>query len=77
MILCPLCNPGGGGEVLRVRILKLNMELWLCDECDALWLDEADIGTDRADAYWHFMEKHGLPPLWSELEVLTRDRGET
>lgn len=73
MILCPFCNPGGGGEILRVRIVKINAEVLLCDECDTLWLSEADIGTDRVSSYYKFMEKQKLPPLWSELEVLERE----
>jgi hypothetical protein len=42
---CPCCNPGGGGQLWKMRVRTeigaIAIGLW-CDECDA-W---ADVGSD-------------------------------
>lgn len=63
---CPRC---GQGTVLQVRIDALGIDLWLCDECDALWHDRNAIGPGGFVDFSTFMEAHGRPGLWSELTL--------
>ena len=57
--LCPRCFPGGGGLVLRVLLRSLDMEVYLCDACDALWLRQEDIRSDTFVDFATFMEERG------------------
>ena len=67
---CPRC--GGLGRVRHVAIGPHDIEGFLCDECDALWLRRGDIGilrfvTDPQEHGFHdyrdYMARQGLDPL--------------
>jgi hypothetical protein len=66
-MIYPRC---GQGSVLTVRILALDQAGYLCDECDALWFDASTIGAGGFVDYGTWMEAHGRPGLWSEIELL-------
>lgn len=70
MLRCPRCNPGGGGRILKVRLNALGQEAYICDECDALWLDREHLNVSNFVDYATFMEARGRPGLWSELTIL-------
>jgi hypothetical protein len=67
IMICPRC---GQGRVLKIRILALDQAGYLCDECEALWLDASAIGPGGFVDFGTYMEAHGRPGLWSEIEVL-------
>jgi hypothetical protein len=52
-----------------VRVQALDAPAFLCDECEAFWLEEAKLGTDDFVQYTTFMEQHGFVGLWSELQA--------
>ncbi len=64
-VLCPFCE--GQGEVYRVVVQKTDEQIYLCDECDTVWLTEK-IGEDNATNFEDFMTNRGLEPLWDELK---------
>ncbi|WP_053360765.1 hypothetical protein [Bacillus sp. FJAT-27251] len=66
MVECPFCD--GQGIVHRAEVKKLNRTIFICDECDTIWLDGIEINEENARRFDQFMSEHGLPPLWSELE---------
>lgn len=43
--VCPRCD--GNGLIYKAKILDLNTQLYICDECDACWKEynEIDIKT--------------------------------
>lgn len=63
---CPRC---GQGWVLEVHIVALHRDAFLCEECEALWLDCASIGPVKFIDFGEYMEAHGRSGLWSELVV--------
>ena len=63
---CPRCEQG---LVLDVAIPKAQVEAYLCDECEALWLDKATVGAQNFVDYSTFMRAHGGDGLWSELVI--------
>lgn len=38
-IVCPRCD--GNGLIYKARLMPLNTIVFMCDECEALWLDTA------------------------------------
>lgn len=64
-MICPYCNQG---EVLTAIIKHTNMIIYICDECDTVWLHTIDDKTGLS--FSQFMENQNQKPLWSELEVL-------
>lgn len=63
-MLCPLCD--GQGILYSAKILKLNLLIYICDECDAMW-ETPDFRTSNSEQFGSFMRKNGLPELWTEL----------
>ena len=63
---CPRCNQG---FIREVRINALNLDAFLCEECDALWLGRDDIGPTSFVDFTTFMEARGLKGLWSEVTL--------
>jgi hypothetical protein len=65
-IPCPRC---GQGWVLDVRIVLLNQEAFLCEECEALWFQKEEICRGEFVDFGDFMLRNGGQGLWPELEV--------
>ncbi len=68
-VLCPFCE--GQGEVYRVMIEKTRETVFLCGECDSLWLTE-EICEDKASNFEDYMLKRGFEPIWSELNYIEK-----
>ncbi len=64
MVYCPFCAKQG--VIYKAKIVKNSVQLFICDECDTVWLTE-DIREDNCINYRKFMDNHGLKELWSEL----------
>lgn len=71
MIECPFCD--GQGIVCRASIKKLDRIIYICDECDTIWLEGNEIKETNCNRFDTFMEQYGLLPLWSELTNIERD----
>jgi len=63
---CPRCNQG---FIREVHINALDVDGFLCEECDALWLRRDQIDPGSFVDFTTFMEGRGLKGLWSELTV--------
>jgi AAA+ superfamily predicted ATPase len=69
---CPLLNDGLG-IVVSARIPELdNIEVFVCDHCDALWTDHLQIGAGTAIELRRFLDKHGVQGGWTALRDFDR-----
>lgn len=69
-MICPFCEQG---RVYRVRLTALNQIGFLCEECDALWFDKSEIARDTYVVFEAYLQSHGRPGLWSEVEILEKE----
>lgn len=53
---CPRC---GQDWLYRVRLVALGRAAILCFECDALWLDDEDVGVRPQLDYGTYMKQSG------------------
>ncbi len=68
-VLCPFCEEQG--EVYRVVVKQTSETIYLCGECDSVWLTD-NIGEDNATNFEDYMSEQGLEPLWSELDYIEK-----
>jgi uncharacterized Zn finger protein len=64
---CPRC---GQGTVLEVQIKAFSGTLYLCDECEALWMNKDAISPSEFVDFGTYMQQHGRSGSWSELSIL-------
>ena len=67
-MLCPRCEQG---DIVKAKIKAGDTCLFVCQECEASWFLLEKIGVEAFFDYGTYMESLGLPPLWSELEVVS------
>lgn len=70
-MLCPECEQG---EVTKVQVRATQEILYVCQECESLWLTAEVMGTEPFNCFTSYMEELGLPPLWSSLYVLEPEK---
>jgi hypothetical protein len=66
MMICPACLQG---SLVHVRIQKLKLEGFICDECEAFWEGNSfqvlDLdGNEKGKAFHIRMKEAGLPDTW-------------
>jgi hypothetical protein len=66
-VLCPRCNPGGGGKICRKFVAELGLDVYLCDECDAMWLSTEAVYSEPFQDYSTYMRARGVEPSWEGL----------
>jgi len=66
-MICPMCKQD---EVVKARVIQTGRCIFICPECDSVWFDINDIGSDKVFFYETIMKLENIPPYWSELEVL-------
>ncbi|NMY71340.1 hypothetical protein [Pseudomonas sp. WS 5414] len=66
-MLCPECEQG---EVTKVQVRATQEILYVCQECESLWLTAEVMATEPFNCFTSYMEELGLPPRWSSLYVL-------
>jgi hypothetical protein len=65
---CPVCGQGG---VHKVRLLQAGGKIaQLCEECDALWLEEEISDPDQFTRFEEYMDSIGKPASWGDVEIL-------
>jgi len=69
-IACPGC---GEESVLRIRVKSTEAYIFVCGECEGVWLREKDIGCGGPMNLSNYMDVEGLIGGWDELEVLSGD----
>lgn len=70
-MLCPECEQG---EVTKVQVRATHEILYVCQECESLWLTAEVMATEPFNCFTSYMEELGLPPLWSSLYVLEPEK---
>jgi hypothetical protein len=70
-IECPRCDEQG--YVLPVRINSTGQVIFLCDECDAVWLSAVGIGKTPFFDFSTYVAHFGLQGTWEEITVLDDD----
>lgn len=68
-MICPRCN--GQGVIYQALVDDKNLIIYLCDECEATWLDENCINSRYFLDFTTFMRTLGYKGLWSELKQIT------
>jgi hypothetical protein len=71
LVQCSLCH--GQGIICRVSVKKLGITCFLCDECEALWFKEDEVGTNKFEQFTVFMRSQGLKGVWAELDSVERE----
>jgi len=66
---CPFCE--GEGELYQGIIKKNQQIIYICSECDTVWL-EKDFSKDQCVRFETIMDELGLSPLWMELDHLEK-----
>jgi transposase-like protein len=61
---CPCCDQGW---VTRAILAESGHVLYVCDECDASWLDSSSIGGVRAESLEPYMQRLGVRHPWKTL----------
>jgi hypothetical protein len=49
------------------------MYIYICDECDTVWMADVELAEDNCQRFDVFMEANGLKPLWNELADIERN----
>lgn len=65
---CPRCD--GQGFLDHVRLNSLNLEGYLCDECDAFWIADEEIKKENFKDFSTFLEEKNLKDDSSEVIFL-------
>ena len=66
-MICPRCNQG---SILKVLIKELQVETFLCDECDTMWFKRIDIGNVPYIDFGIYMISKGLNSTWNEIIIV-------
>lgn len=61
--ICPICEQG---LICEVIIKATNEKLYLCEECEALWINDS-IDSKEVLNFDEYMKKRNLKPIWDEL----------
>lgn len=63
---CPYC---GQGSLLKVTLKRINVESYICDECDVIWYNYADIGIAKGASTNYILHWLGYEPFDYHLAV--------
>lgn len=67
-MVCPRCD--GQGLIYRAKVLDLDIELNICDECEACWPINLTMLVENFKDMTVFLEEHGLTYEKAEIEDL-------
>lgn len=60
MPICPRCQQA---YLLKAKIKKINKVIFLCEECEAIWLENQDINLLNFVDFGTYLVSHRLQPL--------------
>lgn len=66
--ICPRCD--GQGLLDHIRLNSLNLEGYLCDECDAFWVKGEEITKETFKDFSTFLEEKKLKDNPLEVSFL-------
>lgn len=70
MIECPFCD--GQGVICKAKVKKIDHIIYICDECDTIWLNGDEIKEENCKRFDEYMNQLGLQPLWNELAPIEK-----
>lgn len=59
--ICPRCNQGP--DIYKISVEGIAIPLFVCQECDAVWLVQEEIGKVMPEDFETFLKKRGVDPL--------------
>ncbi|RTQ32807.1 hypothetical protein EJP69_18990 [Variovorax gossypii] len=65
-MVCPRCEQG---EIAATAIRCNGAGLFVCEECEATWIVESEIGARPFVDLGTHMRSLGLAPTWDELDA--------
>ncbi|NBI30726.1 3'-5' exonuclease [Chengkuizengella marina] len=68
-VVCPRCN--GNGLIYKAFIEKLKINLFICDECEATWLNESNINNKNFIDLSTFLDSKGS--TYKDLDMQKQD----
>jgi hypothetical protein len=66
-IVCPRCDQG---SVDQYRVLSTQNEIWVCDECEAVWWSREDVEVSPFADLSVVLESMGVSVSWDQLRPL-------
>ncbi|QWH20691.1 3'-5' exonuclease (plasmid) [Bacillus mycoides] len=70
-VVCPRCD--GNGLIYKAEIKNLNQIVFVCDECDATWLQKTNISLDNFINFEMFLEENGCSYITANIINLGYD----
>ncbi|WP_423179314.1 zf-TFIIB domain-containing protein [Stenotrophomonas sp. CASM110] len=65
-LICPRCEQG---EVLKAQVKARGVQIFVCDECDAVWFSFAAIGVSPFRDLERYLEEISVAPSWESISV--------
>lgn len=66
-VACPRCKQGW---VCKVRYRQSGEVFFICEECEALWLENQPIATERFADFQTYFQTRGQRVGWQQMEML-------
>ncbi|MCR1870473.1 hypothetical protein [Longicatena caecimuris] len=66
-MVCPYCEQG---NVVQVKIKRTGKKIYICDECDTIWLNGETISHFNGTGFEEYAKANGFQSIWTELELL-------
>ncbi|WCN37016.1 3'-5' exonuclease [Aneurinibacillus uraniidurans] len=57
-VVCPRCD--GNGLIYKAKIRELDINVFLCDECEAMWQEHSIITLNSFQDFSTFLDGNGL-----------------
>jgi len=63
---CPVCDQGW---VVPATVNSDGQAIWVCEECEVLWLGEERPSGEVDDTLGSLLRSLKQPPLWTQITV--------
>ncbi len=68
-VVCQRCN--GNGLIYKASLLPMNQVAYICDECDATWLDYQNISIKNFLNFTTYVNSRGY--TYDQIQVVNED----
>lgn len=55
--------------MLEARVKESGVQIFVCDECDAVWFSLSDIGFSPFRELETYLEENSIAPSWDSISV--------
>jgi len=66
LVVCPRCEQR---DLFEARVKGRGVQIFACDECDAVWFSLADIGVSPFGGLETYLEESSIAPSWESISV--------